>query len=166
LPAQQQCRCSNVGPTTYCCKFLRSDITATAAGPLTISSTSGLTIGTADNFKFFITNDAATNPLAATIQNTIQDRDIQFIVNDGGVATAVMTIDGATSRIGIGTATPTTALDVSGTVKATAFTGNITGDVTGDVTGSSSLNLLLTGGTLTGTVFLAQSDHLQMPLMI
>jgi hypothetical protein len=128
--------------------YLRSDTTATAAGPLTISSTSGLTIGTADNFKFFITNDAAINPLAATIQNTIQDRDIQFIVNDGGVATAVMTIDGATSRIGIGTATPTTALDVSGTVKATAFTGPLTGDVTG----SSSLNLLLTGGTLTGTV--------------
>jgi hypothetical protein len=37
---------------------------------------------------------------------------------------------------------------VSGTVKATAFTGPLTGDVTG----SSSLNLLLTGGTLTGTV--------------
>ena len=128
--------------------YLRSDTSATAAGPLTISSTSGLTIGTATDFKFFITNDAAANPLAATIQNTIQDRDIQFIINDGGVATAVMTIDGATSRIGIGTATPTTALDVSGTVKATAFVGPLTGDVTG----SSSLNLLLTGGTLTGTV--------------
>ena len=134
--------------------YLRSDTTATAAGPLTISSTSGLTIGTATDFKFFITNDAATNPLAATIQNTIQDRDIQFIVNDGGVATAVMTIDGATSRIGIGTATPTTALDVSGTVKATAFTGNITGDVTGSViggTGSFSA-LTIVGTTISQTI--------------
>jgi hypothetical protein len=128
--------------------YLRSDTAATAVGPLTISSTAGLTIGTATDFKFFITNDAAANPLAATIQNTIQDRDIQFIVNDGGNATTVMTIDGATSRIGIGTASPTTALDVSGTVKATSFTGPLTGDVTG----SSSLNLLLTGGTLTGTL--------------
>jgi hypothetical protein len=134
--------------------YLRSDTTATAAGPLTISSTSGLTIGTATDFKFFITNDVATNPLAATIQNTIQDRDIQFIVNDGGVATAVMTIDGATSRIGIGTATPTTALDVSGTVKATAFTGNITGDVTGSVTGGtgSFSALTITGTTISQTI--------------
>jgi len=135
-------------------QFLRSDIAATAAGPLTISSTSGLTIGTATDFKFYITNDVATNPLAATIQNTVQDKDIQFIVNDGGVATAVMTIDGATSRIGIGTAAPTTALDVSGTVKATAFTGNITGDVTGSVTGGtgSFSALTITGTTISQTI--------------
>jgi len=131
-------------------QFLRSDIAATAAGPLTISSTSGLTIGTATDFKFFITNDAATNPVAATIQNTIQDKDIQFIINDGGVATAVMTIDGATSRIGIGTASPTTALDVSGTVTATAFAGPLTGSVTG-TTGSFS-SLTLTGTAITQTI--------------
>ena len=130
--------------------YLRSDTTATATGPLTISSTSGLTIGTATDFKFFITNDAATNPLAATIQNTIQDRDIQFIVNDGGVATAVMTIDGATSRIGIGTATPNTALDVSGTVTATTFAGQLTGSVAG-TTGSFSA-LTITGTTISQAI--------------
>jgi hypothetical protein len=135
--------------------YLRSDTTATAAGPLTISSTSGLTIGAATDFKFYITGAGdVNNPLAATIQNTITDRDIQFIVNDGGNATTVMTIDGATSRIGIGTATPTTALDVSGTVKATAFTGNITGDVTGSVTGGtgSFSALTITGTTISQTI--------------
>ena len=98
------------------------------------------------------------------VQNIISDKDITFKVNDGGTATTLMTMDGSTSRVGIGTITPTTKLDVSGTVNATAFTGpitgavtgnvtgNITGDLTGTVTGSASLNLLKTGGTLTGTL--------------
>jgi hypothetical protein len=61
-------------------------------------------------------------------------------VNDGGVVTTVMTMDGATSRIGIGTSSPTTKLDVVGTINATAFTGPITGTIN-----SSEINVLSSG---------------------
>ena len=51
----------------------------------------------------------------AIIENVTSDKDIIFQVNDGGSANSeVMRIDGSTSRVGIGTDTPTTKLEVSG----------------------------------------------------
>jgi len=45
-----------------------------------------------------------------TIENKVQDKDIIFKANDGGVSTEIMRIDGSTSRIGIGTNSPETTL--------------------------------------------------------
>ena len=104
--------------------FLRSDANDTSTGTLGIVTDSGMTVGLDNDLS--ITVDGTGINVANTFQNT----DISFKVNDGGITTTVMTVDGAESRVGIGVTSPTTKLDVSGTVNATAFTGPITGAVT------------------------------------
>jgi hypothetical protein len=126
--------------------YLRSNANDTTSGTLGIVTDSGMTVG-ADN-DLSVTVDSG----GIIIANTISDTDVTFKVNDGGVTTTLMTLDGSEARIGIGTTTPTTKLDVSGTVNATAFTGPLTGAVTGNVTGTASLNMPLAGGTMTGTL--------------
>tara|TARA_S200000501_G_scaffold132057_2_gene124825 strand:- start:1557 stop:3254 length:1698 start_codon:yes stop_codon:yes gene_type:complete len=138
--------------------YLRSNANDTTSGTLGINNDDGVKIGVDNDLTLTVDSSGVV------VQNIISDRDITFKVNTGGTTTTLMTMDGSAARIGIGTLTPTTKLDVSGTINATAFTGpitgnvvgavtgDVTGDVTGTVTGSASLNLLLTGGTLTGTL--------------
>ena len=126
--------------------FLTSNANDTTSGTIGIVNDGGMTVG-ADN-DLSLTIDSS----GAIISNTIQNTDITFKVNDAGTTTTVMTIDGSESRVGVGTTTPTTKLDVSGTINATVFTGPLTGDVTGNVTGTSSLDMPLAGGTMTGTL--------------
>ena len=111
-----------------------SNAADTTTGRLTIDTNDGIFIG--DQSELQIT--VASNDV--TVVNSQQDKDILMKVNNSGVGGNVelIRLDGSTARVGIKNATPTTELDVTGTVKATLFSGNLTGNVTGNVTGTSS----------------------------
>jgi hypothetical protein len=124
--------------------ILRSDTNDSTSGTLTIFNDGGLSLGSGADLTISITGGENV-----VLQNNSLNGDIIFKVNDGGVTTTVMTIDGATSRLGIGTSSPSTELDVAGTITATAFAGPVTGTVN-----STTINVLTSGSI----VFEGSSD--------
>ena len=139
--------------------FLRSNANDTTTGTLGVVNDSGFTVGADSDLSLTI------DSTGAVIANTVQDTDITFKVNDGGTTTTVMTIDGAESRVGIGTTTPTAKLEVNGTIKATSLetsvTGNLTGNVTGNLTssGANTMGTLAMAGTLTSKAIVPDTDN-------
>ena len=125
--------------------YLTSNANDTTSGTLGIINDSGLTVGADSDITLTV------DSTGGIISNVTQDSDITFKVNDGGTTTTVMTIDGSTSRIGIGTTTPTAKLEVIGTIKSTSLETSVTGNVTGNLTstGANSMGTLTMGGTLT-----------------
>jgi hypothetical protein len=125
--------------------FLRSNANDTTSGTISIANDGGLAVGSDSDLT--LTVDAT----GGIISNVTLDTDISFKVNDGGSTTTVMTIDGSESRVGIGTTTPSTKLDISGTTTSTAFAGPLTGNVTGNISssGANTMATLTMSGTLT-----------------
>ena len=74
---------------------------------LGVTSVKSLKLGTAGELTITESSDDIT------IKNTVSDKDIIFKVNDGGVDTEVLRLDGATANVGIGTNAPTEKLHLS-----------------------------------------------------
>ncbi len=73
--------------------FLRSDGDDTTTGKLIIQSDTGLVLGAGQDVTMTLSSDDLT------IAQTTQDKDIIFTVNDGGVTTTMMTMDGSTGLL-------------------------------------------------------------------
>jgi len=70
---------------------------------------------------YVTTNIVPSGATSLTVNATQADVDVRI---KGDTDAALVFLDAGTNRVGIGTATPTTLLDVSGTLKATTFTGS------------------------------------------
>lgn len=96
--------------------------TSTFSGLVTLSTlatTGNTTIGDSSGDVLTITGSAITIP-----------NGLNFDSN-------TFVIDATNNRVGIAKSSPTTALDVNGTVTATALVGPLTGNVTGNLTGNA-----------------------------
>jgi len=138
--------------------YLRANANDTTSGTLTVANDGGVKIGADSDLTISVESTGAI------ISNIIQDTDITFKVNDGGTTTTLMTLDGSASRIGIGTTTPTTTLDVNGAIKSTSITATVTGNVTGNVagnltsSGANTMGTLVMNGTVTSKAILPVDD--------
>ena len=73
--------------------FLRSDSADTTTGRLTVQTDDGIRLGAGNDITMSLSSDDLT------IAQTTQDKDIIFTVNDGGVTTTLMTMDGSTGLL-------------------------------------------------------------------
>ena len=73
--------------------FLRANADDTTTGKLTIQNDDGLVLGAGSDITMSLSSDNLT------IAQTTQDKDIIFTVNDGGITTTLMTLDGDTGRL-------------------------------------------------------------------
>ena len=143
--------------------FLRSDASDSTSGVLSVLNDTGMVVGVDSDLTIGVSGSDVT------IANATSDGDILIKVNDGGVVSTAMTIDGATNRVLVAGA-PTDNLGVatkayvdsavSGSGGLPTSGGTMTGDilVSGTVNFGSSGNRVATvfATTFNGTASAAQ----------
>ena len=77
--------------------FLRSDANDTTSGTLGVLNDTGLTVGADSDAKISVT----TATSSVNIQNQTADANIAIVVNDGGVTTTALLVNGSTSQVGV-----------------------------------------------------------------
>jgi hypothetical protein len=115
--------------------YLRSDASDSTSGVLSVLNDTGLVVGVDSDLTVGVSGSDVS------ISNATSDGDILIKVNDGGVVSTAMTIDGATNRVLVAGA-PSDNLGVA--TKAYV-----------DSAVSGSGGLLLTGGTMTGDILVS-----------
>ena len=115
--------------------YLRSDASDSTSGVLSILNDTGLVVGVDSDLTVGVSGSDVS------IANATSDGDILVKVNDGGVVSTAMTIDGATNRVLVAGA-PSDNLGVA----TKAY-------VDSAVSGSGAL--AVTGGTMTGDILVS-----------
>ena len=86
--------------------YLRSDTTDSTSGALSVLNDTGFIIGADSDYKISVSG------VDATVANLSLNGDIVYTVNDGGMTTEILRMDGATSRITVA-GDPTVALGIA-----------------------------------------------------
>ena len=115
--------------------FLRSDASDSTSGVLSVLNDTGVVVGVDSDFTVGISG------ANISLSNATSDGDILIKVNDGGVVSTAMTVDGATNRVLVA-GSPTENLGIA--TKAYV-----------DATVSGSGALPVSGGTMTGNILIS-----------
>lgn len=118
--------------------YLRSDQNDTTSGTLGVLNDTGVTVGADNDLKLSVSGDNVE------LRNQTLNGDIHLAVNDGGVDTVCITVDGATTDVSTHndlTVGNDLAVSGSGTVTgdlAVTGTGTFTGNVTAPTQGAGT----------------------------
>lgn len=123
--------------------FMRADTSTGTSGTLAVANDTGLTVGVDADLKLYVSG------LDVDVRNQSSGGNMTLTTrNGGGVYAARIFINGSTGYVGISNSSPSSALDVTGTVTATLFSGVSTSARYADLAERYEADAVYTPGTL------------------